>query len=70
VGKENVVVATVAVISLHVVGEHRSALREELERIDERHQNGVEIIRRTAHQPERRFGPHLHGRAPPRQIIA
>jgi len=45
VGKENVIVATVAVISLHIVGEHRSALREELKRINERHKNGVEIIR-------------------------
>jgi hypothetical protein len=45
VGKEKVIVATVAVIPLHVVGELRSALCEELRRIDERHQNGVEVIR-------------------------
>ena len=63
VSEEQVAVAAIAVVVAHVLGEALAALAEELGALGERHQHGVEIVRRTADQPERRIGPDLHALA-------
>jgi hypothetical protein len=68
VGKEDVVVATVAIVALHVVGEFRIALGEHTRFVGHRHQHRVEEIRRTPHGAEARVGPCLHRFAAMHQV--